>query len=145
MPLTRLSILQEIGFNEYAPFYNPNCPIWVEGSYTSKDYSILETDISMLDAIGLIITDIFQHERRVVEVDGSFGLLYRVSEYEVEYLTTTSMNTLLAPWQEARLPSHPGDTDANATKAILVWLAYWANYAVNLGATPFFKIGEFSL
>ena len=150
MPLTTIAILQEIGDLEYAPFFNKECPIWVEGSYTSKDFSILTIDVDVskvLDAIEQSIVDnnIYMPEEVNVKFSNSLGFLgttYRLSLFDLESIITWSSNTLLAPWQEARLPSHPGDDDANAAKAILVWTSYWVSYAVNLGVKPLLKIGQ---
>ena len=159
--VTRVAILQEIGFNEYTTFYNPNCPIWVEGAgQTSQNFSILDIGVNIGDTLDAVenILELFEKaitgqpiyvvddmKTRINDVFQSVGIMYRLSLRDIENITTMSLNMQLAPWQEARIPTHPEDLDANAPKAILVWLAYWVNYAMNLGATPFLKIGTVRL
>lgn len=146
---TTIAVLQEVGERQYVPFFNQACPIWVEGSHTSKDHSILVIDVDIskeLDMLerGIVGRANFCEDELTASVNntlGFVGLMYKLSLCDIEIITTAAMNERLAPWQEPRLPTHPGDDDANAAKAILVWTSYWVNYALNLGAVPYLKIG----
>lgn len=146
---TTIAVLQEVGERQYVPFFNQACPIWVEGSHASKDHSILVIDVDIskeLDMLerGIVGRANFCDDELTASVNntlGFVGLMYKLSLYDIESITTAAMNERLAPWQEPRLPTHPGDDDANAAKAILVWTSYWVNYALNLGTVPYLKVG----
>lgn len=149
MKLITLAVLQEVGERQYVPFFNQACPIWVEGSHTSKDHSILVIDVDIskeLDMLerGIVGRAKYRDDELTASVNntlGFVGLMYKLSLYDIESITTAAANERLASWQEVRLPLHLEDHTANAAKAIHVWVSYWVNYALNQGIVPWLKVG----
>ena len=121
------------------PLQNDNCPIWVEGSPSVKNNSILKFNTELYIWVKHLVENLQFTDTEIVAFNDTIGVAYRLSFTDVEMFKTMNLNYLLPPWQEARLGS---DDVANGFKAVLVWIAYWTDYAINKGVTPYLYLGS---
>lgn len=120
------------------PLQNHNCPIWVEGSPSDKNISILEFSTKMATGTVSLVDALQLTDSMAPPFNPVLGVPYRLSVSDVEIFKTLSLNYHLPIWQEARLGI---DDAANEVKALLMWLAYWTDYAINKGVAPYLYFG----
>ena len=138
--VSRLAVYHSPVDEVYLPIRNEACPVWIEGTLSDTSISVLEFTVE-LSVQATYILNCLQFEIAFSELpELKEGKLFKLSVLDTEKIRTWSENFFLPPWQEAKLRVDPKDDSANDTKAVLMWINYWVEYAVNSGVEPYLYV-----